>query len=113
MSEHHARQIAFDAAPCRCVRYHVPKPLVAELHHTMPQADQRRAWGAVLDQRTVSLCGSGHDNVHRALAALLAGEEPPAINPYLRGIAQAGYGRILAARAGARPGDPAYEGSAA
>lgn len=110
MSEHHAQRASFAQAPCQCVRRHSPKPLVVELHHFHPQAEQRKVWGRVLDLEVVALCGSGHDNVHRVLTALLAGAEPPATSSYLRGIAAAGHRRILAARAGAKPGDATYKG---
>jgi hypothetical protein len=42
--------------------------IVNELHHPFPQEWQKELWGEVRDDRRVSLCATGHNNVHAAIA---------------------------------------------
>ena len=89
------RTVSFKQAPCRCVTVHVPKPVDVELHHVMPQSDQRRLWGRVKDRRTVPLCGTAHTSVHAYLDWLLGRRKTkPNVGPYIRHIAGLGFTRI-------------------
>lgn len=55
------RLVSFDEAPCLCLKEHRPSPLVCHWHHIIPLS-----WGGqnTKDNR-VSLCPTGHVNVHR------------------------------------------------
>lgn len=55
-------------APCVLHESHSPVTVVNELHHPFPQAWQKRLWGEVRDDTTVSVCATGHNNVHAAIA---------------------------------------------
>ena len=55
-------------APCVLHAVHSPITVVNELHHPFPQAWQKRLWGEVRDDHTVSVCATGHNNVHAAIA---------------------------------------------
>jgi len=91
-------KVAFEQRPCTCVKYHCPQPLVSELHHIFPQADQLRLLGRVNDTRVQPLCGSGHANVHAYLDWLLGKRAiRPDVGPAIRACAQLGYERIIAA----------------
>lgn len=103
------RSVSFEREPCLCVKRHSPVALVTERHHPHPQAEQRRVWGAVLDDRVVPLCGVAHSNVHLVLDALLRNQEPPRTSAYIRNLAILGYRRTMAARKGHRPGGPEYD----
>ncbi len=54
-------------APCVLHASHSPVTVINELHHPFPQAWQRKIWGEVRDDRTVSVCATGHNNVHQAI----------------------------------------------
>lgn len=88
--------LPWDRAPCRCVKEHTPVPVLTEQHHVYPQAEQIRAHGAVVDQERVSLCSTGHHNVHAYITATLDGAPVPRINAYLRDVALRGVAKIRA-----------------
>lgn len=50
--------------PCYLHRFHSPLTVVNEEHHPHPQEWQKALWGKVKDNRTVSLCATGHNTVH-------------------------------------------------
>ena len=87
-------QVAFDAAPCACVRQHTPKPTSVEMHHPWPQYDQIKKHGKVIDDRTVPLCGVAHNNVHEAMRRVLRGEEYRLGNRYLQALVEEGVRRV-------------------
>jgi len=90
--------VAFQQRPCSCVKNHYPQPIVSELHHIFPQADQLRIFDRVTDTRVEPLCGSGHANVHAYLDWLLGKRAlRPDVGPAIRACAQLGYDRIIAA----------------
>jgi hypothetical protein len=60
-------QVGQQAAPCVLHKTHAPITVVNELHHPFPQEWQKEIWGKVNDNRTVSLCATGHNNVHAAI----------------------------------------------
>lgn len=60
-------EIAQEAVPCVLHASHSPVTIVNELHHPFPQAWQKKLWGEVRDDETVSLCATGHNNVHAAI----------------------------------------------
>lgn len=99
MNDRAAPLLPWSVAPCRCVVTHVPKPVMTELHHIHPMGEQKRIWGEVRDHERVSLCSSGHENVHSMLTKILAGQPPgPAAgNEYLRWAAEEGARRVRAA----------------
>ena len=63
-----------DAHPCVLHRYHSPLPWATHQHHVVPLAWTRAA-GAP-ESRTVPLCPTGHDALHRGLQATLTAREP-------------------------------------
>ncbi|MDP9475236.1 MAG: hypothetical protein M3R38_06000 [Actinomycetota bacterium] len=87
-------QVAFDEAPCRCVGAHVPKAATVELHHPYPQFAQKERYGRVVDDRTVPLCGTAHNNVHEAIRRRLRGEEYRLGNRYQQALVEEGLRRI-------------------
>lgn len=52
---------------------HTPRHLTTEEHHVVPQAWQHLALGneSLYDKRTVTLCPTGHRNVHRHIVGLM------------------------------------------
>lgn len=96
-SGEHILALPFHTAPCQCVADHRPLPLIIELHHKFPQAEQKKVYGRIVDNERVALCSNSHDSVHVVLTAMLAGKPYPRVNPYILGIAREGYRRIKAA----------------
>lgn len=93
-----AQTLPFEERLCRCVKSHSPKPLVVEEHHILPQYIQRqRHGGKLVDRQTVTLCPSGHRNVHKALDPFAEGGELGELrNRYLQGVVEEGARRISA-----------------
>lgn len=58
--------------PCLIHVYHSPAPWGNDGHHVIPQAWTQHL--RIPDSRIVALCPTGHDVVHRAIAAELAGK---------------------------------------
>lgn len=88
---------------CQVHKTHVPKPLGVVVHHIQPRA----MLGPDADSNRVTICDSGHRNIHRLLDDLLHG------GPMRRGgtrterkLAQQGYDAWVAA---GKPGHPVYE----
>lgn len=48
-------------------KVHSPITVINELHHPFPQAWQKKIWGEVRDDTTVSICATGHNSVHTAI----------------------------------------------
>lgn len=61
------RTISQQVAPCVLHRRHEPITTVNELHHVFPKEWQNDVWGEVRDNTRVSVCSTGHNNVHEAL----------------------------------------------
>lgn len=61
-------EVSQEQAPCVLHKSHTPVTIVNELHHPFPQAWQKALWGEVRDDTTVSICATGHNNVHAAIA---------------------------------------------
>lgn len=61
------REVAQWIEPCVLHDHHSPVTIINERHHPFPQAWQRAIWGEVRDDRTVSLCATGHNTVHQAI----------------------------------------------
>lgn len=57
-----------EKSPCVLHKVHNPITIVNELHHPFPQEWQKALWGKVRDNRMVSLCATGHNNVHAAIS---------------------------------------------
>jgi len=93
------RTATFAARPCLCCKGHTPVVLEVELHHILPQTFQRALWGGLRDRETVPLCRDGHRSLHIVLSAVLRGETPPRINPYLLRLVREGLRRITTAYA--------------
>lgn len=92
------RLLPFDAAPCRCVKRHRPRPVLTEQHHVFPKGLQHELWGMVRDPHTVPLCPTAHANVHAVLDALLAGRDHQPVNPTILRLARQGYDAYQQAR---------------
>lgn len=60
--------VAQDSVPCVLHACHSPITVINELHHPFPQEWQKAIWGYVKDNRMVSLCATGHNNVHAAIS---------------------------------------------
>jgi hypothetical protein len=82
---------------CGCSKRHVPACYETEGHHIFPQALQIALYGAVRDKRLEYLCRDGHRSVHLYLNAVLTGQKPPRLNPFLREVAKTGIARITEA----------------
>ena len=94
----HVVQLAFEDAPCKCLKHHSPKPLTTEQHHPFPDGEQRKIYGKVIDNTTIPLCDTGHKNVHVALSKWLKGQPCELPNKHQRAIAYQGYQKIMEAR---------------
>ena len=87
---------------CQVHLYHAPKPLRIVVHHIQPQG----MGGLSVPANMVSVCDTGHFNIHRCLDDLLHGV------PLVRGarkeqaLARQGYDAWVAA---GKPGKPVYE----
>lgn len=55
-------------ASCEVHRVHLPRSHVQEYHHVWPQA----LGGPTVPANMVWLCATGHNNVHRLMARLIA-----------------------------------------
>lgn len=92
-----------DRNACQVHGSHYPTPLRVVVHHLQPQA----MGGLTTPENTVTVCDTGHFNVHRLLDDLLHGV------PMRKGgtrqerqLAQQGYDAWVAA---GKPGHPVYE----
>ncbi len=94
------QRLPFAAAPCECVRRHVPAATSIELHHPFPQSFQKKRYGRVVDDTTVPLCPTAHTVVHDALRVRLRGEDYRLGNRYLQGIVEEGLRKIKEAEEG-------------
>lgn len=74
--------VAFSTCALHAV--HIPESLVAHMHHTFPKYLQARAYGLTEEQMIhdprfdgtlVSLCPTGHDNVHELIQRMMRGEK--------------------------------------
>jgi hypothetical protein len=65
--------------PCVVHSYHAPRAETNHAHHVVPLS-WTDAIGAP-EGRTVSICPTGHDNVHVAIRKLLNGRVPPRLGP--------------------------------
>lgn len=73
-----SRTIAFGVSGCDAHRVHLPRPVLAELHHVFPKYLQARVGRVgVFDDERVALCPTGHTDVHAAIDAILAGRPIP------------------------------------
>lgn len=88
----------FFEAPCRCVVEHTPKVHAVEFHHVYPTGEQVKRHGKMLYPEIVSLCPSGHTNVHFSLSRLLKGEAFRLGNRYLQAVAERGLEAIRTGR---------------
>lgn len=87
--------------PCVLHDYHRPLSVVNELHHPFPQEWQRELWGEVRDDRRVSICATGHNNVHAALSWHAAyGEWPRWCVGNTRDLCELALFRLAEAQAG-------------
>lgn len=66
MTEETTRSIPHAKAPCVLHRTHSPITVINELHHVFPMEWQRAIWGEVRDKQTISVCSTGHNNIHEA-----------------------------------------------
>ncbi len=102
-------QVAFRM--CVAHRIHLPRPVLAELHHLFPLYLQHRVWASVDPMRPstarvterVPICPTGHSDVHAALDALLLGSKVP------RGV---GRGELALAKRAMEMYERALRGSA-
>ncbi len=65
--------LGLDPLIYKCVAHatHSPEPWVLESHHVVPQAWTHKL--GMPEWRRVPICPTGHDQVHRAIAARIAG----------------------------------------
>lgn len=61
------REVTQQEEPCVLHKVHSPITVINERHHPFPQAWQKNLWGSVRDNRTVSICATGHNSVHSAI----------------------------------------------
>ena len=72
--------VSSDTAPCVVHPHHHPLAATRELHHVFPLELQKKIWpevtrddpATVHDKTLIAVCGTGHNNIHFALSALLA-----------------------------------------
>lgn len=87
------------AEPCVLHAEHRPVTIVNELHHPFPQEWQKALWGEVRDDRRVSLCATGHNNVHAAITYFEKnGEFPGWCVGKTRELAKTAFDRLAAAK---------------
>jgi hypothetical protein len=75
--------------PCQLHRYHRPRPLRTQYHHSKPEYLQRRLWGEVRHGPDTWLCGTDHDSLHTVIDWLLGEGREPTVNPGRRVLAEA------------------------
>jgi hypothetical protein len=81
------------ADPCGCVHRHVPRVIVIENHHIVPQSWLAKG-AQPADPELAPLCGTAHDSVHDLLNHYVhaAGKPPWSVlvkyTPYVRGLAE-------------------------
>lgn len=84
---------------CLVHRTHTPRPLLLHVHHVQPQG----MGGPDIETNRVTICPTGHFNVHTVMAALVFGHPVPKSTRNERDLAQAGFDAWVAA---GRPGNP-------
>lgn len=85
--------------PCVLHAEHRPVTIVNELHHPFPQEWQKKLWGKVRDNRMVSLCATGHNNVHAAISFYEKnGKFPDWCVGKTRELAQTAFDRLAEAK---------------
>ena len=72
------RSVSQDDRPCELHATHTPITVVNELHHAFPQEWQKDLWGEVRDKTLISMCATGHNNVHAAIRYFTKYGEVPA-----------------------------------
>lgn len=91
------------ATVCQVHRSHSPRPLGLVVHHVQPRA----MGGPDEPANRVTVCDTGHRNIHRLLDDLLhGGPMRRGGTPAERALAQRGYAEWIAA---GKPGHPVYE----
>jgi hypothetical protein len=92
-------QASQDDQPCVLHLEHRPVTIVNELHHPFPQEWQKELWGEVRDSRRVSLCATGHNNVHAAIRYYQSkGKFPVWCVGKTRDLAQTAFDRLAEAK---------------
>lgn len=87
---------------CEVHTRHSPRSLRIEVHHIQP----RGMGGPDIASNRVSVCPTGHFNIHHVLDLLLAGKPVNVGTPKERALAKQGYDAWVAA---GQPGQPVYQ----
>jgi len=87
---------------CQVHAYHWPKPLRTVVHHLQPLAMD----GPDVASNRVTVCDTGHFNIHRCLDDLLKTEPFSGGTRKERDFAKQGFDAWVAA---GKPGHPVYE----
>lgn len=63
--------------PCELHKYHAPRPIRTQYHHSKPVYLQNRVYGSIRYGADTWLCGTDHDSLHEVIDWLLGeGREP-------------------------------------
>lgn len=87
---------------CQVHIYHAPTPLRTVEHHIVPQA----MGGLTVPTNVVTVCDTGHFNIHRVLDDLLHGVPVTRGARKERALAQQGYDTWVAL---GKPGKPVFQ----
>lgn len=64
---HAPESVSQEDKPCVLHTDHSPITVVNELHHVFPMEFQNDVWGEVRDNTRISVCSTGHNNIHAAI----------------------------------------------
>lgn len=67
--------------PCQLYKYHWPKVMRTQYHHTKPEYLQKRVYGKTIYPADLWLCGTCHDSVHETIDWLLGEGRTPSPLP--------------------------------
>lgn len=67
--------------PCVIYRYHFPKPIRTQWHHSKPVYLQNRAYGKIVYPADRWVCGTCHDSIHTVIDCMLGEGPAPSVRP--------------------------------
>ena len=71
------RTAFYEDHPCQLVRFHAPRPVITEYHHTKPEYLQKRLYGHTVYGPDLWVCSNCHEAIHAWLYFLMGERKEP------------------------------------